>query len=69
MDPTCEPWDAAQLKDMVPATYCQTFLHLIQQLVGHVKGNQRNMDKHLFCIEKKREKKPQYACMYSSTCS
>jgi len=44
-----------QLKAMVPAMYCQTFLHLIHQLAGHVKGNQRNMDRHLFSIKKRKK--------------
>lgn len=50
--PTCALWDVAQLKAMISAMYCQIFLHLIQQLAGHVKGNQRNMERHLFSILK-----------------
>lgn len=50
--PTCELWDVAQLKAMVSAMYCQIFLHLIQQLAGHVKGNHRNMERHLFSTKK-----------------
>lgn len=53
--PTCELWDVAQLKAMVSAMYWQIFLHLIQQLAEHVKGNQRNMERHLFSIKKKRK--------------
>lgn len=66
--PTCELWDVAQLKAMVAAMYCQTFLHLIQQLAGHVKGNQRNMERHLFSV-KKTPSKQMGMYVFSSSCS
>lgn len=62
--PTCELRDVAQLKAMVPAMYYQIFLHLTEQLAGHVKGNQRNMERHLFSTKKKTKTK--WACTYSS---
>lgn len=67
--PTCELWDVAQLKAMVSAMYCQIFLHLIQQLAEHVKGNQRNMERHLFSIKKKKEKTQVGMYIFSSSCS
>lgn len=66
--PTCELWDVAQLKAMASAMYYQIFLHLIQQLAGHVKGYQRSMERHLFSI-KKPPNKQMGMYVFSSSCS
>lgn len=51
-------------KAMVPALYCHTFLHLIHQLAGHVKWNERNTDRHLFSVKKGKNKPCMHVCIH-----